>query len=111
MAKQHSTPLDPKVAERLLELLSTDNEFRRLFKKNPAAALKRAGHKGAPAAPAQAELSASGSCYRVEYIAPKQEIARAREQLKTYLTNALEPTNPHSFEAGKITTMLRRVKR
>ena len=31
--------LDPKVADKLLDKLSTDNDFRRLFKSDPAAAL------------------------------------------------------------------------
>ena len=45
-----SAPLDPKVADKLLDLLSTDNEFRRLFKKDPQAALAKVGHPEAKAA-------------------------------------------------------------
>ena len=44
VAQGKSAPLDPKVADKLLDKLSTDNEFRRLFKKDPAAALAKVGH-------------------------------------------------------------------
>ena len=40
-------PLDPKVAKKLLDLLSTDNDFRRLFKQDAHAALVQAGWKPA----------------------------------------------------------------
>ena len=42
-------PLDPKVANKLLDLLSTDNDFRRLFKQDAHAALVQAGWKPAAA--------------------------------------------------------------
>ena len=51
------------------------------------------------------------NCYRVQYIAPKQEIDAARTELKAYLTSMLAPTNPHCFEAGKVATALKRVAR
>ena len=44
-ASGKAAPLDPKVAGKLLDKLSTDNEFRRLFKKDPKAALIQAGYK------------------------------------------------------------------
>ena len=45
MKGKQSEPLSPKVADRLLDLLSTDNEFRRLIKKDPQAAFIQAGYK------------------------------------------------------------------
>ena len=47
-------PLDPKVIKKLLDKLATDNEFRRLFKKDAGAALAKVGYKleaGAASAP------------------------------------------------------------
>lgn len=107
-----TAPLDPKVADKLLDLLSSDNEFRRLFKKDPAAALAKAGHRGPPLTPpGPPPARPPGSCYNVDYIAPKQEIAAAREELKAHLTSALAPTNPHCFEAGKVAATLKRITR
>ena len=107
-----SAPLDPKVADRLLDLLSTDNEFRRLFKKDPAAALAKAGHRGPPVTPPGPPPGRPPmGCYSVQYIAPKQEIAATRNQLKAYLISSLAPTNPHCFEAGKVATVMKRIAR
>lgn len=97
MAKQKSAPLDPKVADKLLDLLSTDNEFRRLFKKDPQAALAKAGHPEAKAAVAalrkgSPELSTApttAGCCRVQRIAPKAAILKARTELKEMLTAGL----------------------
>jgi len=101
MAKQKSAPLDPKVADKLLDLLSTDNEFRRLFKKDPQAALAQAGHPEAKAAlaakrkgesPASALMTAS--CCQVQRIAPKADIQKARDELKAMLLAGLGQTPP-----------------
>jgi len=108
MAKAKAAPLDPKVADKLLDLLSSNNEFRRLFKRDPNAALTKAGHLG----PAVASPGLPpGNCYSVQYIAPKREIAAVREQLKAYLVSTIAPTNPHCFEAGKVATVLKRIAR
>lgn len=100
MAKQKSAPLDPKVADKLLDLLSTDNDFRRLFKKDPAAALARAGYKEATAATA--------GCLQVERIAPKADILKARTELKSMLCGALGQSPP-ALEAA--TTASRRTRK
>ena len=80
-------PLEPKVAKKLLDLLSTDNEFRRLFKKDVPAALAQAGWK-APAGENAASQSAS-QCMQMlatDSIAPKQNIIRDRAKLEELLT-------------------------
>ena len=105
-AKKPAAPLDPKVADRLLDLLSTDNEFRRLFKKDPQAALVKAGWKP-PKAPAAAPVGAKirkgppfpppgpppvvppVMCLKVDRIAPKEQIIKSRTELKAMLTSAL----------------------
>ena len=102
-----SAPLDPKVADKLLDLLSTDNEFRRLFKKDPQAALAQVGHpeakaavaalrKGPPFTPPGPPPSVPPvwSCCKVDRIAPKADIIKARTELRTMLTSSLAQTPP-----------------
>jgi putative modified peptide len=98
--KGSKLPLDPKVADKLLKLLSTDNAFRREFKKSPSDALARIGHS----APISPELA----CASISAIAPKKEIAAASQDLKAYLTTAAALTNPHNFVAGEVAKSLKR---
>lgn len=80
-------PLDPKVARKLLDLLSTDNEFRRLFKKDAHAALVKAGWKPPAGAESTATVS-GGACLQLkagERIAPKAKIMRERAKLEAGL--------------------------
>ena len=86
MAKQKSAPLDPKVADKLLDLLSTDNEFRRLFKKDPKAALVKAGLKE------QSAAAAVAGCCQLERIAPKADVVQARAALREMLLGGLSQT-------------------
>lgn len=72
-------PLDPKVTKKLLDKLSTDNEFRRLFKKDAHAALAQVGYK------ADAGAALAGNCLQLQAtdrIAPKAKIARDRAKLE-----------------------------
>lgn len=92
-------PLDPKVADKLLKLLSTDNAFRREFKRSPSDALAKIGH---PA------VSAQLACASIAAIAPKKEIAAASSDLKAHLTTAAALTNPHCFMAGEVAKRLKR---
>lgn len=96
-----AVPLDPKIADQLLDKLSNDNTFRRQFKKDPAAALATLGYT-------LAEGQAVGGCMQMDSIAPKAEIAAARATLKSYLTSAASQTVVFCFEAGKIESSLRR---
>lgn len=101
--KQRSAPLDPKVADKLLDLLSTDNAFRRLYKKDPLAALAKIGH-----APAREAVALLACCSVRDILATKKELSEARAQLKSYLTSTAIYTNPHSFDAGNMPSDLRR---
>ena len=117
-----SAPLDPKVADKLLDLLSTDNAFRRLFKKDPQAALAKVGHPEAKAAVAALRKGppftppgppavippTTASCCQVQRIAPKADIIKAREQLKAMLTSSLGQ-NPPQLDAG--TSSARRLRK
>lgn len=76
-------PLDPKVAKKLLDKLSTDNEFRRLFKKDAGAALAQVGYR------IDAGAASAGGCLQLtstDRIAPKDKIVRDRAKLETALT-------------------------
>ena len=78
--------LEPKVVRKLLDKLGTDNEFRRLFKKDPAAALVASGHKVAKGdAEGAAALARVAGCLKVKSIAPKATIVGSREALETQL--------------------------
>lgn len=100
MAKTKTAPLDPKIADKLLDLLSTDNEFRRLFKKDPHSALAKVGYKAPKedldtsarkGTPAQRAFHA---CCKVRRIAPKMDIVKARNEIRTMLTSGLSHTTP-----------------
>lgn len=93
-------PLDPKVAEKLLGLLSTDDDFRTRFAADPTVALAEVGYK--------VPEGLSPTCMSSSEIASKEEIAAAKEQIKQFLTSTAAYSNPHSFEAGKISSSLRR---
>jgi putative modified peptide len=85
--------LEPKVVRNLLDKLGTDNEFRRLFKKDPAAALAASGHKVAKGdAAAAATLARIGGCLSVQSIAPKATIVRSREALEAQLLGGIGMT-------------------
>lgn len=108
-----SAPLDPKVADKLLDLLSSDNAFRRLFKKDPQAALAQVGHPEAKAAVAAlkkggtAPALTTASCCQLTSIAPKATIIRARAELKSMLTSGLAQ-NPPQLDAGSTGRSLRK---
>jgi len=75
-------PLDPKVTKKLLDKLSTDNDFRRLFKKDAHAALTQVGYK------ADAGATPAAGCLQLkptDKIAPKAKIARDRTKLEKAL--------------------------
>ena len=82
--------LEPKVVRKLLDRLGTDNEYRRLFKKDPAAALAASGHKVAKGdAAAAAALAQVAGCLSVQNIAPKATIVRSREALEAQLLGGI----------------------
>ncbi|KAF1700553.1 NHLP-related RiPP peptide [Pseudoxanthomonas suwonensis] len=87
-------PLDPAVANELLDRLASDDAFRDLFSSDPRAALSSLGH----------EVSAEETlaCMRTNVLASKDEIASARDALRTRLTGHATGamTVIFSFEAG-----------
>lgn len=73
-------PLHPNVARKLLDLLSTDDDFRALFQRDAHAALVKAGYE-APAGTdsLKAAASSGGQCMQ---LAPGTKLA-SKEQIKT----------------------------
>ena len=97
-------PLEPKVARKLLDLLASDNDFRRLFKKDAHAALVKAGYT-APAGtdPARAAVVSGGQCLQLkagDRIAPKEQIARDRAKLEATLAVPVSFLASGDFKAG-----------
>ncbi len=84
MKKVGPPPIELKVVNRLLDLLSTDDDFRLLFVEDASAALAQAGYvlpEGATAHPA--------FCMKVDRLASKENIVRDRAKLEKSL-NAIQ---------------------
>jgi len=95
--------LEPKVARKLMDLLSSDNDFRRLFKKDAHAALVKAGYK-APAGtdPATAAAASGGACMQLkatDRIAPKADIVRDRAKIEANLAQVMLFIEAKHFKA------------
>lgn len=72
-------PLHPHVTRKLLDLLSTDDDFRELFKRDAHAALVQAGYVPPHGSdPLAASALSGGACMQ---LAPSQELA-SKEQLQ-----------------------------
>ena len=107
-ASGKTAPLDPKVAGKLLDKLSTDNEFRRLFKKDPKAALISVGYKEPKEDGTGRKPNPIYSCCQVERIAPKADVVKARDSLQALLTSGLALSPIHLNVA---TTASRRTRK
>lgn len=81
--------IDPKVVSRLLDLLSSDDGFRKRFTESPAEALKEAG----------ATDVSSASCLTVQALASKQQIRATRQRLEAQLTGSMDQ-QPLNLEAA-----------
>jgi putative modified peptide len=91
-----SAPLDLKTTKKLLDKLSTDNEFRSLFKKDAAAALAKVGYK------IEAGVTSAYGCLQFsagERIAPKTKIVRDRAKLEAALNSIVNFDCAKDFQA------------
>lgn len=77
-------PLTPEVADRLLDLLSSDDVFRELFARDPASALIQAGYDGS-----RQDLALLQARLKVGAVAPKETVAASRDEIRTSLTSGL----------------------
>jgi putative modified peptide len=93
---EKTAPLDPKIADKLLDLLSTDDDFRDLFQKDPQVALQQVGYsEGTASATSKASSAPSfAACCRVDTLASKEVILAARSEIKKMLTSGLAYTTP-----------------
>ncbi|MCM2336128.1 MAG: NHLP-related RiPP peptide [Pseudomonas sp.] len=92
--------LAPAIADRLLDLLSTDDLFRERFQRDPLAALQSIGHE----APPPAQMTACGETIaampqpfaecKVRELAPKETIAAARAEIRAMLLRGLAQETP-----------------
>ena len=101
--EKKTAPLGAQIAEKLLDLLSSDDDFREDFKRNPAAALESIGYRdenaGAKAAlQPTGTLAAPFSACSVTKLASKEQFAAAKDQLKDDLVRGLAYNTP-TFEA------------
>lgn len=110
-AKIKSAPLSPEIADRLLDLLSSDDAYRSRFQHDPRAALYEIGYES----PTPAKMTACGAMplampetlidCRVDELAPKEAIKAARTEIRLMLTSGLGQTPPRldaGFETGRL---------
>ena len=84
MKKIGPPPVGEHVADRILDLLSTDDAYRALFVRDAKAAMEQAGYVHADETAAH-----PGFCWLVTNLASKEDIARNRARLKGAL-NAIQ---------------------
>lgn len=99
--EKNVAPLGADVAEKLLDLLSSDDAFRAQFQANPVEALKTIGYV-APAFGAQVgDLSVPFAACSVVQLASPDLISAARQELKATLVKGLAYHTP-TFESGTL---------
>lgn len=89
MKKVGPAPLDPKVTRRLLDLLSTDDAFRELFRQDAQAALVQAGYVAPKAEAGSPPVALPGFCFQLkptDHLASKDKIIRERAKLEHTLS-------------------------
>lgn len=102
-------PLDPKVVKKLLDMLSTDDEFRELFRKDAHAALVQAGYTPparttlkTTAAPIDAAALSGGACLQLApgvALASKEQIVAERTKLEQSLNAVVNYACPKELQA------------
>jgi putative modified peptide len=101
MARPKTAPLEPKIADRLLDLLAESDKFRELFQRDPSAALELIGHQQYVTTTTFAADSLTGEdmapiagCLSVSELASKETIQAAREELRGMLVAGLAYHTP-----------------
>ena len=83
-------PMSPDLVKRLLDALASDDQFRTLFEKDPAAALIQLGYPLEKTPAAREQLEALVARIGVATLADKHAIAQARDAITASLTNQLK---------------------
>lgn len=109
-----SAPLSAELADRLLDLLSSDDGYRARFQRDPRAALHELGYES----PLPGRMTACGTLpvaqpeslidCRVQDLASKEAIAAARDEIRSMLTQGLTQQTP-KLDTG-LDTLPRRLK-
>lgn len=103
MAGPKTAPLEPKIIERLLDLLGDSDKFRELFQQSPATALELIGHVEPDDAerPATDFLTSESTgavsiagCVSVTQLASKEAIRNARGELRAMFLSGLGQISP-----------------
>ncbi|TWI05819.1 putative modified peptide [Luteimonas cucumeris] len=94
MNKVGLPPIESKVVDKLLDLLSTDDAFRTLFMSNASAALEQIGY----VQPEDSDLHA-GLCLVVSNLASKEDIIRDRTKLEKSLNSVVNFFVPKELQA------------
>ncbi|MBB1061769.1 NHLP-related RiPP peptide [Marilutibacter spongiae] len=99
--KTRTAPLSPEIADRLLDLLGSDDLFRERFQRDHLAALRSIGHES----PTQGQMTACGSLpmaqaepfrdCKVRQLASKDTINQARNEIRAMLLKGLAQTTPN----------------
>jgi putative modified peptide len=84
VTKLHTAPFEPAVADRLLDLLGTDDDYRALFQRDPRAALTQVGH----------ELADGMDCFYEITLASKEVIVASRTEVRRMLLAGLSQETP-----------------
>jgi putative modified peptide len=100
-------PLDPKVVRNLLDRLSTDDDFRELFKRDAHAALVEAGWTAPESAaktlaPVNEAALSGGNCLQLAAgteLASKEKIQRERGKLERTLNGIVNYGAPMELQA------------
>lgn len=107
----NKTQFDQKVVCRLLDMLSTSDEYRELFTTDPMGALIEAGHifsaNVREGGLGEVHLFPGLFCFLVGELASKEEISETRDLIQSYLMSNGTHQVVHAFEAGKITSTLK----
>ncbi|AWV08759.1 NHLP-related RiPP peptide [Marilutibacter maris] len=112
--KTRTAPLPVEVADRLLDLLGSDDLFRERFQRDHLAALRSIGYEAPRPGPITAcgavsaaeQVAPFASC-KVTRLAPKETIAAAREEIMSMLLRGLAQTTPR-LDLGLPTSQISR---
>ncbi|HPO23439.1 MAG TPA: NHLP-related RiPP peptide [Arenimonas sp.] len=91
--------LSEELVDKLLDKLSSDEDFRTSFQKSPRQALASLGH--APAAKASDSDKGAWACMSCNKLASAADIKKSRDALRTQLLSAKAQFNPVALEAAK----------
>lgn len=79
----------PEVVDKLLDKLSSDDDFRDLFQKNPRAALRQVGYDTPEKARDLRGADPVVCCYNLHGLASKETIRASRDKLREQFSSAL----------------------